>query len=38
MFQRCSKRRKDGKVHLPTSDGRTVILPRHTQPEKELRL
>ena len=25
-------------VHLPTSDGRTVILPRHTQPEQELRL
>jgi transposase len=25
-------------VHLPTSDGRTVILPRHTQPEKELKL
>ena len=23
-------------VHLPTSDGRTVILPRHTQPEKDL--
>ena len=25
-------------VHLPTSDGRTVILPRHTQPEKELQM
>ena len=25
-------------VHLPTIDGRTVILPRHTQPEKELQL
>jgi transposase len=25
-------------VHLPTSDGRTVILPRHTQPEKDLQL
>lgn len=25
-------------VHLPTSDGRTVIMPRHTQPEKELKL
>ena len=25
-------------VHLPTSDGRTVILPRHPQPEQELRL
>ena len=22
-------------VHLPTTDGRTVILTRHTQPEKE---
>ena len=25
-------------VHLPTTDGRTVILPRYTQPEKELKL
>jgi hypothetical protein len=25
-------------VHLPTTDGRTVILTRHTQPEKELQL
>ena len=25
-------------VHLPTTDGRTVILPRHTQPEKELQV
>lgn len=25
-------------VHLPTSDGRTVILPRYTQPEKELKM
>lgn len=25
-------------VHLPTSDGRHVILPRYTQPEPELRL
>ena len=23
-------------VHLPTTDGREVVLPRHTQPEKEL--
>ena len=25
-------------VHLPTSDGRTIILPRHTQPEVDLQL
>jgi len=25
-------------VHLPTTDGRTVILTRHTQPEKDLQL
>jgi transposase len=25
-------------VHLPTTDGRHVILPRYTQPEKELRV
>jgi hypothetical protein len=25
-------------VHLPTTDRRTVILTRHTQPEKELQL
>lgn len=25
-------------VHLPTTDGRNVILPRYTQPEKELQL
>lgn len=25
-------------VHLPTSDGRRVILPRYTQPEKELQV
>jgi hypothetical protein len=25
-------------VHLPTTDGRQVILPRYTQPEKELQL
>jgi hypothetical protein len=25
-------------VHLPTTDGRTVILTRHTQPEKELQV
>ena len=25
-------------VHLPTTDGRTVILTRHTQPEKELQI
>ena len=25
-----------GDVHLPTTDGRTVILTRHTPPEKEL--
>ena len=25
-------------VHLPTTDGRTVILTRHTQPEKELQM
>ena len=25
-------------VHLPTSDGRTIILPRHTQPEADLQL
>jgi hypothetical protein len=25
-------------VHLPTTDGRVLILPRHTQPEKDLRL
>jgi transposase len=25
-------------VHLPTTDGRNVILPRHTQPEKDLQL
>ena len=25
-------------VHLPTTDGRHVILPRHTHPEKELQV
>ena len=25
-------------VHLPTTDGREVILTRHTQPEKELQV
>jgi hypothetical protein len=25
-------------VHLPTTDGRTIILPRYTQPEDELKL
>jgi len=25
-------------VHLPTTDGRQVILPRYTQPEKELQV
>lgn len=25
-------------VHLPTTDGREIILTRHTQPEKELQL
>jgi hypothetical protein len=25
-------------VHLPTTDGRTVILPRYTQPERDLKL
>jgi hypothetical protein len=25
-------------VHLPTTDGRTVIMPRYTQPEKDLRI
>jgi hypothetical protein len=25
-------------VHLPTSDGRLLILPRYTQPEAELQL
>jgi len=25
-------------VHLPTTDGRHIILPRHTQPEKELQV
>jgi hypothetical protein len=25
-------------VHLPTTDGRHVILPRYTQPEKELQV
>ena len=25
-------------VHLPTTDGRHVILPRYTQPEKELKV
>ena len=25
-------------VHLPPTDGRTVILTRHTQPEKELQV
>jgi len=25
-------------VHLPTTDGRTVILTRHTQPEKDLQI
>lgn len=25
-------------VHLPTTDGRTIILPRYTQPEAELKL
>ncbi len=25
-------------VHLPTTDGRTVIMPRYTQPEKELKM
>ncbi|MCU0857963.1 MAG: hypothetical protein MUC65_06130 [Pontiellaceae bacterium] len=23
-------------MHLPTTDGRTLILPRYTQPEKDL--
>jgi len=25
-------------VHLPTTDGRNLILPRYTQPEKDLQL
>ena len=25
-------------VHLPTTDGRTLIMPRYTQPEKELKM
>jgi len=25
-------------VHLPTTDGRELVLPRYTQPEKELQL
>ncbi|MBN2684542.1 MAG: hypothetical protein JXR40_04640 [Pontiellaceae bacterium] len=25
-------------VHLPTIDGRNLILPRYTQPEKDLQL
>ncbi len=25
-------------VHLPTTDGRNLVLPRYTQPEKELQL
>ena len=25
-------------VHLPTTDGRQVVLPRYTQPEKELQV
>ena len=25
-------------VHIPTSDGRTLILPRHTQPPADLKL
>ena len=25
-------------VHLPTSDGRVLILPRYTQPEKDVQL
>ena len=25
-------------VHLPTTDGRYLVLPRYTQPEKELQL
>jgi hypothetical protein len=25
-------------VHLPTTDGRHVVLPRYTQPEKELQV
>ena len=25
-------------VHLPTTDGRRLILPRYTQPEKDLEL
>ena len=25
-------------VHVPTTDGRTIILPRYTQPEPELQL
>ena len=25
-------------VHLPTTDGRHLVLPRYTQPEKELQL
>ena len=32
----CAVQRVD--VHLPTTDGRTVILTRHTQPEKELQI
>ena len=32
----CAVQRVD--VHLPTTDGRTVILTRHTQPEKELQM
>ncbi len=25
-------------VHLPTTDGRNLILPRYTQPEKDIQL
>ncbi|MBN2685030.1 MAG: hypothetical protein JXR40_07105 [Pontiellaceae bacterium] len=25
-------------VHLPTTDGRNLVVPRYTQPEKELQL
>ena len=32
----CAVQRVD--VHLPTTDGRTVVLTRHTQPEKELQV
>ncbi len=29
---------ESGDVHLPMTDGRTVIMPRYTQPEEDIKL